>query len=262
MIPAQYNNQQRSQELSDAHEQNGLGIDSAARVSRVFGLFSSFTVLVQFVVFTSLYNGHPIQFVYSFVLAADIVTAMYLTYNLFFLLLDVNVSKQLVDQMYISADSKKLTLKQFCAARNEIHRRVDLSTWTTNIVIIPCLASMVAMLLILFSRIPALNTSSFVVSLLKEYFFVAVAFYYVAQVNERADGLTVKLSDAEWYPDVESLHSADAQRISVHMSSVSRPISFTLLFKRINWQNVVVSSGGFAISLFISILRNIVMASL
>ena len=49
----------------------------------------------------------------------------------------------------------------------------------------------------------------------------------------------------------------DMQRVSVYMSANSRPISFTLLFKRVTWKTVVVSVIGFVVTLLVGIIKNI-----
>jgi len=113
---------------------------------------------------------------------------------------------------------------------------------------------------------------------LKELFYVAMAFWYVAKVNGRADELTVKLSEHVWGDySYRSSKSAiqqpghieqdmeqrveqvvnDMQRVSVYMSSNSRPISFTLLFKRVTWKTVALSVIGFGITLLVGIIKSI-----
>lgn len=51
----------------------------------------------------------------------------------------------------------------------------------------------------------------------------------------------------------------DIERLTMCVSSLTRPISFTLLFKRVNWQNVFVSFAGVAASILIGLARSLVV---
>jgi hypothetical protein len=93
--------------------------------------------------------------------------------------------------------------------------------------------------------------------LMKELFFVTIAFWYVAQVNGRADTLTVLLSKAIWQPSGEYASMVDLQRVSMHASSVSEPISFTLLFKRVSYENVAFGALSLALTILVGVLEEI-----
>lgn len=264
VLPAHHYNQLRLREnmtpMGPSHDKRILG--AVIGVCKRFGISVGITVLIALCLVVSVSYFNTINILAVVVCVLELVTAMYLTFNLVFLLLDVEVSKLLIEQMSEQADAYTLTLCQFNTARNEIHRRVDLSKWATDIIIAPCLASTVTIVATIFyldNKVAnTIIAFAYMVSLLKELMFMAVAFYYVAQVNEKADALTVKLSKSEWYPDAESLHKADAQRISICASSIVEPISFTLLFKRLSWRNLALSAFGFALSVFIAILKNLI----
>jgi hypothetical protein len=51
----------------------------------------------------------------------------------------------------------------------------------------------------------------------------------------------------------------DVQRLSVHASSVSSPITFTLVFKRVTWTTVAVAALGLATSFIVGIIRSSVV---
>jgi hypothetical protein len=50
----------------------------------------------------------------------------------------------------------------------------------------------------------------------------------------------------------------DIERLTMCVSSLTRPISFTLLFKRVSWQNVVVSFAGVALTIGVGLARSLV----
>jgi hypothetical protein len=96
--------------------------------------------------------------------------------------------------------------------------------------------------------------------LLKEFFFLAIAFWYVAKVNGKADALTVKLSKALWCPEEGHL-LPDVTRLSIYASSVAEPVSYTLLFKRVNWNDVLFSGGSFALTIIVGVIKNLLGVS-
>jgi hypothetical protein len=128
--------------------------------------------------------------------------------------------------------------------------------WVTNVILLPCIASLISMLIIVFlldnSHLGPFDTFATVAMLLvfvKDITFVAIALWYVAEVNGKADTLTVKLSRTEWGPSV------DVTRLSVHASSVSEPISFTLLYRRVGWRDVALNTAGFGFSLLVGFVK-------
>jgi hypothetical protein len=47
----------------------------------------------------------------------------------------------------------------------------------------------------------------------------------------------------------------DIERLSIHASCISEPISFNLLFKRVSWQNILWSAFGVSFSIFVGLIR-------
>ena len=174
----------------------------------------------------------------------------YLVFNLMMLLMDLKVSSLLLDQLFILVDSKALSLEKFNLVRNDIHRRVAVSKWASDFIVVPCVASAVAIALMLI--INQLSMYNFALILVKELIFVGIAFWYVAKVNEKADLLTVALSTSMW----EGAGGvSDVERLSICTSCMIQPISFPLLFKRLSVPNVLVSFGGFALSIVVGIIK-------
>lgn len=265
VLPAQYINRQRLQRPFNAHDL--LGLDECVRVSSMFGIVSAVTILVMLTLFCITTVAGEFYYITS----CEFFIVMYLTFNMFFLLLDLRASLLLVDQLHILADNKTLTLEIFSAVRGEIQRRVDSSKWASDLILIPCVLSMFCFVVLITTLDQGVNVTytlaiiGLIISLFKEIFFIGIAFFYVAQVNERADALTVKLSDSIWginsignSSTSSDISAPDLQRISVYMSSLSRPISFTLLFKRLSWQNVAVSAAGFAATVVVGLVKSLV----
>lgn len=177
---------------------------------------------------------------------------------------DVKASLILLDQLHLLADDKSLALANFNFARDEIHRRVEVSRWTSDLILLPSLTSMVCFVILIVALDYGEDYPFFVAlvgelcSLLKEVLFIAFAFYFMPQVNERADKLTLKQSDTEWSVDAESVSAVDIRRLSVHATSVSRPVTFTILFQRLSRQYVAISAAGFGLTVLIAVMRNLV----
>ena len=180
--------------------------------------------------------------------------------------------KRRIHLLLLLVEEKKLTIHKFDHFRSDIHRRVDNSKWTTDIILAPCLASVICILVLLFhaDRKLIFLTTAWVVAMTKEFIFICIAFTYVAHVNAQADTLRTKLSKNVWlasaYLDA-SVNVADSvkgselineiQRLTMCVSCFAEPISFTLLFKRVSWANVFMAAAGFAITLVLgSIIRS------
>jgi hypothetical protein len=184
---------------------------------------------------------------------------MYLAFNLLFLVMDLHVSLLLIDQLDLLADAKTLTVDKFNLVRDDIHRRCSDSKWATDAVTAPCGASVIAILVLVFNLergtapYDVLTSIYFILVMLKELLFLAIAFWYVAKVNERADALTKKLSRTVWCP-VDG-YLSDIERLTICASSQVEPITFSLLFKRLNWNNVAVSGAGFALTVLVGVVK-------
>jgi len=258
-----------------------MAVDECLRVSYMFGFASSLCVVAG-VVLESLSTYKAVLVICT--CGSNLFIVMSLMFNMFFLVLDLKVSLLLLDQLHILADKKMLTMRTFSLVRTEIHKRVSASKLACDFVIIPSLASALG-IIISIALVREAGTYQdeikmylgFVMIQLKELFYLAVAFWYVAKVNGRADELTVKLSEVFWgeYQNPDNMISCDSSeqanqvssekvdltdlhRVSIYMSGTSRPISFTLLFKRLSWNDVLVSGVGFSVTLFISFLKSFV----
>eukprot|EP01032_Pedospumella_encystans_P017606 gene17606-20057_t len=303
VVIVQYLNQCRIQKPAHAHEV--LILEESAKIAGIYGIVVLFTNILSTILlaFSSVPENAGIQ-------VTEYFLGTYLSFNLFFLILDVKASSVLLDQLHLLADNKSLTMNVFVASRADIHRRVKESRWACDLIVVPCVASVVGILVLIIYFLntpvrPALKieASAFVCILLKELLFVMVAFWYVAKVNASADELTIKLSRDLWEqsepllsssdttemmhnsavfdskgnvlthrkmnthpsvinPESERLSVTDIQRLSIHASSISEPISFTLLFKRVSWKNVAVSTGGFVLAIFIAVIKKAVEESI
>ena len=292
VLVVQYLNQCRMQK--QAHSHDTMVLEESTKIARIYGLIVLASNIFTTVLFIFSASENAGFYVTEYFLGT------YLSFNLFFLVLDVKASSVLLDQLHLLADSQSLAMDSFVASRADIHRRVKESRWASDLIVVPCLASVVGILVLViyFLDTPAQSTlkieaAAFVCMFLKELLFVVIAFWYVAKLNARADDLTVKLSRSMWgagepilmvgsndgsialgrngnllsdrkshlqsIPDNlagEVVHSRDMHRLSIHASSISEPISFTLLFKRVSLKNVAISAGGFILAIFIAVVKN------
>lgn len=155
-----------------------------------------------------------------------------------------------------------------------INEKARASRWASDFIIVPCLASAVGISVAMFLIKQAETTgrhkdindqadlgySGIILCLAKELMYLFMAFWYVARVNERADELTIKLSDGFWGDygmlDRVSVQLPDLHRLSIHASSVSKPICYSLLFKRVSKWNVLMSALGFGLTLMTKTLQD------
>lgn len=256
VFPAQYNNQLRLHHR--AKMQGTSVIDESTKISLAYGaifVLTSIIFLINYLVEYPAVHAVPVLYVTTFVIG-EFTLCGYLMFNLFMLLVDVKVASISIDQMFLLAESKSLSLSVFNSVRSDIHRRVNMSKWTSDLIIIPCVASAVC-IAVMFA-INNLDAYNFIFILSKELIFVAVAFWYVARVNERADQLTKKIGASMWE---NTAGVSDTERLSIVTSCMLDPISFTLLLKRLSWQNVAVSFAGFAVSILIGIIKQVVKSA-
>ena len=290
VLIVQYVNQCRIQR--SAHAPEILVVEESARIAGNYGLVVLLTNVIStmLLAFSSVPTNAGAQ-------ASEYFLGAYLSFNLFFLILDVKASSVLLDQLHLLADDKSLTLDVFVSSKADIHDRVKESRCASDLLVIPCIASAAGILVvtIYFLNTPAppgqkIEASAFVCALLKELLFVVVAFWYVAKVNARADELTIKLSRSMWgtsspaatdicsanstghalshrksrvctikeNPENGTVQTSDIHRLSIHASCATEPISFTLLFKRVSWKNVAVSAVSFILAILIAIVKKAV----
>jgi hypothetical protein len=182
----------------------------------------------------------------------------YLSFNLLMLLVDLHVALAGVEWLLLACHSKTVTTQQLCSTRDAVHSAQRESIWTTNIILVPCVAAVVDIICIVFLLNNTIHDPyirmaniAYIGLNLKEVMFLAIAFWYVAEVNGRADELTLQLSKPS------ATFTADIERLQLHATSISDPISYKLLFLRISWRSVGVSATGFCVSLLVGVVKNV-----
>ena len=274
VFPAQFINQCRLRE--SARIQDATVIDESTRIATYFLAFSLTATVLFIINFAVLNPVNQFSALLLFVLfIGELALSGYLTFNLLLLLTDLKVASLFLDQLFLFANNKTLTLDKFTAVRQDIHRRVSISKYATDVIIVPCLCSSIVLAVVLQTK--DLRAYNVALLLLKEICFVAIAFWYVAKVNEKADVLTRTLSAKRWdiptlvdqHTDISrtissssittSTTSLDIERLSICSTCIVEPISVTLLFKRLSVQNVAVSFVGFIASLLAGIIKHLVV---
>lgn len=268
---AQYFNQNRLVEVASSHEL--VILHNSAVLATKFGVAATLTNLITTALLLGSGFGSAIP-----VFLPEYVLVAYLAFNMFFLLLDVNTCASLLEKLHSLADNKLLTITTFLQAKHEIQYRARKSQWVTDLVMIPCVLCAFSAAVLIFALMDyrvdeqlRIFYSALISLALKEMMFMCIAFWYVAKLNGRADELTAKLADTVWgeysdrAADLESsallatAQVSDIHRLSIYASSLSKPISYTLVFKRVTWWNVAVSAGSFVLAIVIGIIRNLVL---
>lgn len=288
VLPTQYLNQGRLQKIVFSHD---CSVFEQCNIVAARFLFVCIVSLAVSVNSGSLMHQYPVDTV--LLSMGELSIALYLVFNLWFLMLDLNVSSRLIDELIAQCDTHQLTLDRFNTVRGDIHSRVRKSKWASDFILVPCVASVIAILIITFHLEPTSTGVLYALgwwsALCKEMVFICVAFVYVAQVNYKADVLTEKLSCTLWTSPMNATYTASAmhnhdndnidsatpcstadqesllspsqdreiERLTMCVSSLTKPISFTLLFKRVSWQNVLVSAVGLTVTLCVGLLRSI-----
>lgn len=268
VLPAQYLNRFRVTTPLTAEEIQSL--EASLSTTIAFAVASAVTTVAAIVVecIHVVDSGGFFDFAW---VVPHFYVALVLSYNMLFFMLDLHASEAILQQLHNLADQRLLTLDKFAWARTEIESRVRRSRWASDFIIVPCLASAVGIVVTVLLVIERstnddgqnqtleLDGAGIVLCLLKELIYLFVAFWAVARVNELADDLTVKLSEGFWgkynFADIESVQTPDLHRLSIHASGVSKPIGYSLIFKRVNKRNVLLSALGFAITILAGLIR-------
>jgi hypothetical protein len=272
VIPAQYLNQLRM--LQPAQKLDSVVLDESVRVAQYFLFFCLLLLLTSVLIYTANIGGLQGNVINSILLGlGEFLISLNLSFNLFFLIVDLKVSSLLLDQLFLLREKGLLTLDKFNVVRNDIRRRVQKSKWASDFIVVPSIASIIAILLLVFAANPSrrILTIAWIIALSKELVFVCIAFWYVARVNGRADSLTnslgvdvtlplprndgdkFKLDDEKYNFLLKEVH-----RLSIYTSSLSDPVSFTLLFKRLSWENVIASALGFIVTVVVGLAKGLI----
>jgi len=258
VVPAQFINQQRLSQK--ARFQDALVLNQSARVASGYGalfLLSSIIFLIVYMCDPPVVHNSAALVCYLIVfVCGELSLCGYLTFNLFVLLMDLKVASISIDQLMILAEKKRVTMRTFNAVRSDIKHRQCVSRYAADLIVVPCIASAIAIVVLFLDH--SFENLIFVLILFKELIYVAVAFWYVAQVNEKADKLTQLLGADMWYQSDEPGVVSDTERISIVTSSMLDPIGFTLLFQRLSVQTVVITFGGFVVSVLVGIIKQAV----
>ena len=277
VLPTHCLNQIRMQRFVIDHDETVF--DQCNLVTARFGLVCLVSLGVS-IMSGSILHQEPYQTV--LISMGELCMAMYLVFNLWFLMLDLSVSSRLIDELIAQCDTRQLTLDRFNVVRSAIHSRVSKSKWASDFILVPCVTSTIAIMILAFHMRPnnIIYAVGWISAVMKEMVFICVAFTHVATVNYKADLLTEKLSSTLWVSpvdnsttstmhcpgnqekddDQESLlgpsRDKEIERLTMCVSSLTKPISFTLLFKRVSWQNVLVSAVGLVATLLVGVLRS------
>lgn len=140
VLPAQYLNQLRMRRTCSTHDR--LVAPECVTISLYFGLFCAVTIFISIIIYCFGEIVLPDFYVNfaSFVLV-QVFVAQYLTFNMFFLTMDLKVSANLVDQLSSRAERQEVTVWDLNQVREEIHSRVRKARWATDLIVAPCLAS-------------------------------------------------------------------------------------------------------------------------
>lgn len=207
ILPAQRFNRPRMSLVMDPDD--SMVRDSSLRSALLYGGISSCLVMVAVSIDVATVSSAWGRVVVSI---ANIFVALALSFNLFFLLVDVKASLLILERLHLLADTRSITMEAFASARGNIHNRVKASRLACDFIVIPCAASVIgiSMAVLLFDRdrtstgdddkVRELEMSFIgsIIMLSKELIYLAVAFWNVARVNSRADALTRKLGDSVW----------------------------------------------------------------
>jgi hypothetical protein len=276
VIPAQYLNQLRM--LQPAQKLDSVVLDESVRVAQYYLFFCLLSLLASVLIYTANIGGLQGNVINSILLGlGEFLISLNMSFNLFFLILDLKVSSLLLDQLFLFREKGQLTLDKFNVVRNDIRRRVQKSKWASDFIVVPCIASIIAILILVFAADQSRRILfiAWIIALSKELTFVCIAFWYVARVNGRADSLTNSLGVDVTLPlprndhnkfkldvnDVDEKYDfllKEVHRLSIYTSSLSDPVSFTLLFKRLSWENVIASALGFIVTVVVGLAKGLI----
>lgn len=151
VLPVQYANQMRLQQM--ANPLDVLVMEESAKICAYFGIAAIVNQIISGILLMLLVAKHNVGAFVNvawWLLVIGLPVALYLTFNLFFLVVDLKVASILLDQLHILVDADALTFDTFSAVRSNIHGRVKATRLGTDIIIIPCLASIAFILYLVY----------------------------------------------------------------------------------------------------------------
>jgi hypothetical protein len=236
-------------------------VGKSLRVAGYFSIAAAVPVLFLAIAVGMAYRGDVYYVYLIFFAIAQLLVVGYLAFCLLLLLIDAQVMTLAVEDLINRCESKTIDIMALAAVREDVRARVQSGRLATDLVLLPCIGSLVSVILVLFwvdsgkyySTYDLLSSIGRLLVFTKEVLFVAIALWYVAEANGKADELTIRLSRTVWSPGADCV--PDVARLSVHASSVSEPISFALLHRRVGWRDVALNSVGFGFSLLVGFVK-------
>jgi len=219
-LPAQYANLQRLSKPAGPITVAMIA-DSSRLVEPVFCFYlltCIFFITANFIIHKKI----QALLIFSTVTLGQLSLSFYLTFNLVILLADLASYLVLIDHLAEMSKRACLTMVTFCAVRKDIHRRVESNRWVSDAIILPCLFSALALVVIVYdwgsdTETKTLWLAAWGAMLSKEVVVVAAAFWFVATANARVDSITEDLSSAVWLNATAKVNAEDKEADDVSL---------------------------------------------
>lgn len=173
--------------------------------------------------------------------------------SLAFLVVDAKVSASMVDFLHCQLENGSLNSEIYDKIGNEIESRVKSYSVSGNVIMVVAMLDM--LFLFIFSLFLPLKYMFIPAAmLLREMIYVAVGFWYVAIVNEKADNLTRSIGSMQTSDDPE-------KRILKHelyICANSKPISFTLSGMRLKRKDVIFRLSVWLLGFVLGLLKEVI----
>jgi hypothetical protein len=261
-VPAQILNQYRLSSHDTVITAEGSVVDRCVAIVSYFVGASVFTIAYMLMAEILLLNGQPpSDWPFPIILVVTrLYIVAYMAFNLLILLIDAHVAALAVDQLAARVQDHTIDMGALAAVREDVRSRSERWKWVNTIVIVPCLAAIVGIVLVMFFLESTHTSAQWVVfwtaiimSFMREVMYLGIAFWFVATVNGKADTLTVALSRHVWCSGSNCV--PDVGRLSVYASSLSEPIAFKLLLRRISWADVTVNVISVSVALLVGLVK-------
>lgn len=206
-------------------------------------------------------NSISAAIMYSSLFLGILAASVTIAGNLFFILVDLKVSLQLVRQLIDKQNKKLITMVMFNAIRAEIESRVLAHRFATNSMLLMSLLDLTIGLIILLIYFKSFNPAvivSLVLSFTKGLPYLVIVFFKSAEVNECSDLLTSLLGMVEW--DENGLQ--EMMRVKLYINSQVRPISYPMVGMRLRVQTVMLQLGAWTVLFIAGVIRGIIVSSI